>query len=400
MPGHPIGLGDVKRTAGRIQRRRRVAAGAVVAAAAAIVVPTVMVAGNLLGGDAAPQPANPGPSVTETPEPAPVDGPIVLDADVPQGADPRLAYLAGRELIDSAGNRIRLDADYNMIARAGDEYLAVRQGDLGVFVDVLDAEGAVIETSRTTGEVVSSADLTVAAWAHPDGRILTRSQGKTAALDSVDRPLHVAEVIGSGTCQEGTDGSGCLVYSNEEGTAPPVSTSSHGITDVFAGGFQTVRAVSPERLVAGLVTEPNPDPAAPACSAVYDLKAGKQLFRTCDYVFEYAGSGFSPDASNIVAYPQDADGAGPRSIVVLDARSGEAVTEIEVAGANTPRAAGSIVDTTWEDGGHLLVKVEGMNADGIPAYTMFRVGVDDGTAERVLQPDTTGGEVQPWVFID
>ena len=83
-----------------------------------------------------------------------MDGPIVRDADVPQGADPRLAYLAGRELIDSAGNRIRLDADYNMIARAGDEYLAVRQCDLGVFVDVLDAEGAVIETSRTTGEVV------------------------------------------------------------------------------------------------------------------------------------------------------------------------------------------------------------------------------------------------------
>ena len=39
VPGHPIDLGDVKRTAGRIRRRRQVAGGAVVAAAAAIIVP-------------------------------------------------------------------------------------------------------------------------------------------------------------------------------------------------------------------------------------------------------------------------------------------------------------------------------------------------------------------------
>ena len=95
VPGHPIGLGDVKKTAGKIRRRRQVAGGAVVAAAAAIIVPSVMVAGNLLGGDAAPQPANPSPSVTQTPEPAPADGPIVLDADAPKGADPQLAYLDG-----------------------------------------------------------------------------------------------------------------------------------------------------------------------------------------------------------------------------------------------------------------------------------------------------------------
>ena len=52
--GQPIGLGDVKRTAGKIRRRRQVAAGAVVAAAAAILVASVVVAGNRLGGDAAP----------------------------------------------------------------------------------------------------------------------------------------------------------------------------------------------------------------------------------------------------------------------------------------------------------------------------------------------------------
>ena len=59
------------------------------------------------------------------------------------------------------------------------------------------------------------------------------------------------------------------------------------------------------------------------------------------------------------------------------------------------------MDTAWEDGGTLLVKAEGMNADGIPAYNLFRVDLADGTVERVLQPDnTSGGEVQPWVFVD
>ncbi len=99
------------------------------------------------------------------------------------------------------------------------------------------------------------------------------------------------------------------------------------------------------------------------------------------------------------ATTQDADGAGPRSIVVLDAQSGKTVAEIEVAGARK-NGAGSIVDTVWEDDGHLLVKVEGSNADGIPAYNLFRVSLD-GTVERVLEKDyAAGGEVQPWIFLD
>ena len=398
-PDHPIGLGDVKKTAGRIRRRRQVAGGLVVAAAAAIIVPSVMVAGNLLGGDAAPQPTNPSPSVTQTPDPVPSDGPIVLDADAPKGADPQTTYLDGVLLIDSAGNETELDAEYWSIARAGDEFLATRYGDPYFSVDVLDAEGNVVDSSRTVAGAVSSADGTVGAWVTPDGKVMTRFQGRTVQLNTVTGgSAEAVEILGSGSCME-VDG-GCRVFLNhQDGSSPPESADSHGIVDVVGGGLQNLRAVSTDGLLAGLVTRPDADPGAPACSAVYAEQAGKRLFKTCDYAFVYGGTAFSPDGSQVVAQPQDADGAGPRSVVVLDSRSGDVAAEIQVPDANNPRATGSITHTVWEDGSHLLVKVENNSDDG-SSYNMFRVDLGDGTVERVLEERTAGGEVQPWVFID
>lgn len=399
VPGHPIGLDDVKKTAGRIRRRRQVAGGVVVAAAAAIIVPSVMVAGNLFGGDAAPQPANPSPSVTRDADPAPVDGPIVLDADAPQGADPQMAYLDGVRLVDTAGNVTELDTEYWGIARAGDEYLATRYGDPYFSVDVLDAEGNVLDTSQTVAGAVSSADGTVGAWVTPEGKVMTRFEGRTVELNTVTGgSVEAVDILGSGSCME-VDG-GCRVFvSHLDGSSAPQSADSHGIVDVVGGGLRNLRAVSTDGLLAGMVTQPDPDPAGPACSAVYDSHSDTQLFKTCDYVFEYAGSGFSQDESRIVGYAQDADGAGPRSVVVLDTQTGDTVVEIEVAGADRPGAQ-SIVDTAWEDDGTLLVKVEGSNADGLPAYTLFRVGIDDGTVERVLERDRTSTSmVQPWIFL-
>jgi hypothetical protein len=401
VEGQPIGLGDVKRQAGRIRRRRNLAAGAAVAAVVAIAIPSVMVAGNLFpqASDKNPGPAtnSPNPTQDATIEPG---GTVVLDADAPQGAAPQLEYLDGDTLVTPSGNRIPLGATYSYLARVGDELLAVRQGDPGTFVDVLDAEGAVVDTSETMAEAVSSADHTVGAWITPSGEILTRFQGRTVPLgDTGGRPAQAVEIQGSGSCME-TEG-GCRVFFNVlDERSLPAAADSHGIVETVAGGLTNVRAISPDGLLAGLVSKPDPDPAAPACSAVVDEQAGKQLWKTCDYVFEYAGSGFSPDESTIVGYHQDADGAGPRSIVALGARTGEVRLEIEVEGAAGNRPNGTIVDTTWEDDGHLVVKTEGYDEAGIPAYNLWRVGLD-GSVERLLVPDKTGGgEVQPWVFLD
>ena len=401
VEGQPIGLGDVKRQAGRIRRRRSVAAGAAVAAVVAIAIPSFMAAGNLFpdASDKGQVPATNSPNPTQdvTIEPG---GTVVLKGDAPQGADPTMEYVDGDTLVTSSGNRIPLDAQYHYVARVGDELLAVRMGDPGTFVDVLDAEGDVVDTSETMAEAVSSADHTVGAWITPSGAIMTRFQGRTVQLNEAGPDGGQAvEILGSGSCME-VEG-GCQVFFNRFGEGqPPEAADSHGIVDAVPGGFTVVRAVSPKGLVAGQVSKPNPDPGAPACSAVHDLRADKQLWKTCDYVFEYAGSGFSPDESTIVGYHQDADGAGPRSMVVLDARTGEVRMRFEVEGADSRRPAGSIVDTAWEDDAHLIVKTEGSNADGIPSYNLWRVGLD-GSVERVLDHDTTGGgEVQPWVFLD
>ncbi len=233
--GQPIGLGDVKKTAGKIRRRRQVAGGAVVAAAAAILVPSVMVAGNLLGGDAAPQPANPSPSVTQTPKPA--DGPIVLDADAPQGADPQMQYLDGRKLVDSAGNVVPLSADYSGLARVGNEYLAVRQGDPGTFVDVLDSEGKVIDT---VGDRRGRGQL-----GRPDGRRLDHARwpdhdpvpGRHRAAGHDRGSAQAVEILGSGSCME--DKGGCRVFFNHvrRGRLPPGPPTPTASWTSFGGDF-------------------------------------------------------------------------------------------------------------------------------------------------------------------
>ena len=62
-----------------------------------------------------------------------------------------------------------------------------------------------------------------------------------------------------------------------DGSSAPQSADSHGIVDVVGGGLNNLRAVSTDGLLAGMTTQPDPDPAAPACSAVYDEQAGKAL---------------------------------------------------------------------------------------------------------------------------
>ena len=103
---------------------------------------------------------------------------------------------------------------------------------------------------------------------------------------------------------------GCRVFVNRmDGSSAPQSADSHGIVDVVGGGLKNLRAVSTDGLLAGMVTQPDPDPAAPACSAVYDEQAGKRLFKTCDYAFMYGGNDVLPGR---VAGPGPAAGRGRR----------------------------------------------------------------------------------------
>jgi hypothetical protein len=398
--GQPIGLGDVKRTATRIRRRRNLAAGAVAAAVVAIAIPSVMVAGNLFpnasDGSNGPATEGPSPSVTTVlPKP---DGPVVLDPDAPQGASPEIPYLAGKTL-RVGGNELPLAEEYGGIVRAADEYVVWGQSDVGwPFIKVLDSEGRVVATSSTTSEAVGSVDGTVAAWITPGGKIQTRFQGRTVQLGTVegDQAQPVA-VLGSGSCME--EEGGCTVFYNvlSADEQSPRVASSHGTVDDVSGQFTNLNGIHEEAgLAAGLVREPTNPPEQAQCGQVEDLATSKELFRTCDYTWLYRNP-FSPDGSLVLGNHIDADGAGPRSIVVLDSRTGELRIELEVEGARETRA-GNIVGARWENDNTLLVTVE--EPAGVAfAYTVFRVTLDGGV-EKVLGPsDPTGGSYQPYLFL-
>ena len=71
-------------------------------------------------------------------------------------------------------------------------------------------------------------------------------------------------------------------------------------------------------------------------------------------------------------------------------------------GARREQPPGNRLDhahAVWEDGTHLLVKMENNSSDA-SSYNMFRVDLDTGSVERVFEQREAGGEVQPWVLID
>lgn len=383
LHGTPISLQDVKGTASAIRRRRTIGTVAGSAAAVALVVPTLMFAGGTFT-DSAPRPGPAeSPSVTEAPRPS---GPVVLAADAPQGADPAIAYLDGRTLVDG-DRRIELGATYHAVARAGDEYVLARQGDPGTFIDVVDASGAVLESSETTQAVVGSPDGTAAAWATPAGDVLVRTAGRTSSLGSVDGPVDVMALV---------DGVAYVNHQAEQSRPETVTASGDGRS--LADRFDAVRTVSADGAIAGFSAGQDTDVMTPPCSTVVDA-SGEVRFETCELAFEYAGAGFSPDGSMVVGFHADADGVGPRSITVLDATDGDELLAVEVEDARG-RTAGSIVDTAWEDEEHVLVKVEGVGGLGLPPYDLFRVGLD-GSVERVLEKGYDPGTmVQPWILVD
>lgn len=383
--GTPIGLGEVKSTAGRIRRRRRVAAGAAALAAVAILVPV-----GILGSNAWEATDDRAPAPAETP-----GEPITLDPDAPQGTDPQVAYLDGRTLIDASGAETELPADYSQVVPAGEEYLALRGSDAGTpDLDILDAQGNVVTTETGVGDsLVSSADGTVAAWIDANGVVQTRANGRTTALQEVEPQAQLVEIVGSGSCAE-EDG-GCRVFYNVRyGEEPARSVDSHGIDEALPGDISVLNAVSDDGVLAG-AEAPFEANAARRCSVVYDEQASRRSFRTCDQVLGEVGpgAGFSPDGSRLLSFRPDRFDSYV-AVDVLDAEDGSVQAHVELR----PQQ-GQVVDAAWEDDEHLLVKVERSRTLG-QVYRLFRVSLTDGSVEQALEPsEPSGGEIQPMLLI-
>ncbi|WP_067437344.1 hypothetical protein [Nocardioides jensenii] len=386
IDGSPISFDDVVGRAGAIRRRRRITTGVAALAAAAVIVPTAMFGGGLFDNDAAPDPAKPNTQQVHD---------AVLDPSLPEGDPPRLAYVDGPTLVQPDGTTVDLGKSYGAPRKAGDEHLGASGFEGGEpSIDVLDQQWNVIDSVPMMNGPVSSADGSVAAWVALDGTVVTRSGGRSLELGKVDGDyVTPVAVLGHDSCTE-ADG-GCRVFVTVQ-NGSPVSVDSHGIVDVVPGHFTNVAAVSADNLIAGVVTPISAAPTDPVCSAVYDEQAMRQLFKTCDLAFGYS-AGFSPDNSLLAGYHSDTDGAGPRSMTIVDARTGEKALGIDLdraIGKNT-----SIVGADWEDDDHLLVRTMGPAANAPGAYNLYRVGLD-GTVERLLERDYDNGTMtQPWLMM-
>lgn len=386
ITGSPVSLTDVKEAAGRIRRRRRVAVGGgVVAAALAVLVPTTLV-GSGLTDDSSPEPTGPVRVLAQ---------PVLLTADAPDGDPPAVPYLDGDRLVVDGETTLSLSTAPGAVVPTGEEFLVVRHDDPETSVDMIDAEGEVVDTSLNTGMPVSSPDRTVAAWGTPSGEVLTRSGGQTVRLAQLPRPVQAVEIIGTGPCD--AEEASCRVFYNESNRqVSPGVVGADGKVESLPGQLRQVAAVSADELVAGLTSDPDSAPTK-RCSAMFEQSSGRMLFDTCEYSFDTATTGFSPDGSTIVAEKPDPYGAAPTVLALLDARNGEVRAQVRVPSAES-RTVGGVVDTHWEDDAHLLVKTEAASDGAGYVYTVFRVGVRDGSVEKVFRSEPAGGGPQPYML--
>ncbi len=315
--GH-VSVYDVQQRAGRIRRTRRIVAVAAAAAVAAVVVPTALLV-SAPGGDETPAPvASNSASPMAT---GPAD--VTLPPDPQPDEKPRI--------------KVR-DNSYQHFVQFGSLFLGVRADDDGNRVlDIVDGQGRSSVTWPGVDQVVVSQSGTTAAWTEPDGSVWTAWDGGRLELDQQSGGARAVAVVGDGSCRP-ADGDGCTVYLDAVGEGAPRFVSSDGRT-----GEVTPDAISLGDVHGSLAATQTSYTQGRACSEVYDLAAGKALWKTCDYALLR----FSPDGRHLMATTSDSDGQGPTSITVLQATTGDPVATYRVED-------GFLGAETWEDDDHLL----------------------------------------------
>lgn len=143
-----------------------------------------------------------------------------------------------------------------------------------------------------------------------------------------------------------------------------------GDTPVALPGPIAARSASP---VTGLVAAVTSSDVEGSCSAVVDgTPTGAVAWETCDYTL----GAFSPDGQHVVGAAAAESEYGSPTLAILDATTGEAVVDFEVA-AGPRQIVGIDSHMVWEDADTLVVRV--MTVDD---YSIIRLGLD-GTVQRV-----------------
>ena len=244
----------------------------------------------------------------------------------------------------------------------------------------LDSDGSVTDQFRGGLTVVTSADGSLTAYTDESGHVLTFGMDDSEPVPLDPRgPMNVVElvaVVGSGSCESDE---GCAVYYNEYGDlGGGYRISDNGSIWQYTL-FRKVVGAAPDGRVAGVISASD----SGSCSGVYSANE-RLLWKTCDYTL----GTFSPDGRYVIGRPANLDGAGDGLVAILDAETGDMVSEF----ANDEQTQAIIGQAVWETDRTMLATV---HEDG--AWSLMRL-TDLGELQKVA--DLEGGdEVDPPAFL-
>ena len=367
VDGHPIDLASVKQSAHRIQLRRRIASGAVAAAVLAVAVPTALSVTNATDRSADPVGPDPTPA-----------GPVRLTTNgLPRGVDPQISYLHGRQLVQG-GSSIELPVAYHGIAAYGDGWAGLSFTETGSEIAFLDGEGNVRESIPGGGSIAVNADGDRLAYvrAGANGDASTLVSAPSDGSDPTTWPMPVGREIST----VGFLGSDSVVYETD-GENPVVGVASADGRTAVLPGLIGAGGTSP---ASGLVAAQTSSSDTGSCWAVVAVDGGT-LWETCAHSLQR----FSPDGRYLIASDAYGDGAGARSLAILDAETGDVMAEYQ-PGRRSPIA---ITQMVWEDEDTVLALANEDNN-----WTVLRADVQ-GQLEAASDP--TPGDVvdSPITFV-
>lgn len=381
MSDLPFGLSDVQGRARRIRRNRRIVAGVGVAAALALVVPTTITATGMLEGRSEIQPA---PSPEPTPDSTP-DGPVEVArttltvGGLEQGEAPGIEYFTPDGVVLPDEGTKPLAANYQaLVPGTGGGWIALGPAtDEVVYLsEDLEPEGGTPSGNR----LVTTPERDHVAWTVPAAgtqTIFLRSTSQpedSMSWDFPERPVvNPVGILGPDSVLYETNAQGNVTV----GLANPDGTT----TDL---PFLKAIAADPVNEVYSVMTESR---LSGGCFAVVEAATQTPAWETCDYAL---GS-FSPDGAHVMATAAESDGAGPSSLYVLDARTGEVVAEF----ASRGRTLVALIRPAWESADSIVATA---TAD---VTTMVRMRID-GTLEEVAEPvdPNAYGDLYYWIGQD
>lgn len=377
VEGTSVSFHDVRRTAHGMRRRRNAVSGAVAAVMAAVALPSGLAVTGAFDDEPAPDGSTVASSptaATPTPEPTPrPDGAFTLTVEgLPDGAPSGLDYVVpGEKKLVTPEGTLDLPEAYSMITRYADGWLALAESkgaEGGMDVVTLDEDFAESNRERSAGmQLVLDEDRTSVAYTVVDEsgeRLLVDAPTDGRDVTTWTVPDDLVDPVGHA-------GDGAIVFATEGETFDSY-LAQVGQKPARIRGFLRMGAVSDANgLMAGMLSYD--DLTAEACWAVTEAGygAGDLLWRTCDY----EPADFSPDGQLVLAYPGYRDANGPTSMYVLDAYTGEVLTEFSPERGG--RTVVAVWQAAWEDADSILALVE-EGGD----MRMVRAGVD-GSLEAV-----------------